>query len=271
MNAHLVVVKGGGDLATGIVHRIWQAGFKVIITEIAQPMAIRRTVSFAEAIYSGEIEVEGVKANTVDDEEQALEALARGTVPVILDPQGKIINKLSPLAVVDAILAKKNLGTTLNDAPIVIGVGPGFTAKEDVHAVIETQRGHNLGRVILTGTAAPNTGIPGLINGFAEERVLYATDSGIFKGCHAIGDFVKQNETIAYVGQKEVKAKIDGVLRGILHNGVPIVKGTKIGDVDARAKKEHCFTISDKARAVGGGVLEALMYLTRKLKVIEKG
>lgn len=265
MSAHLVVVKGGGDLATGVIHRIWQAGFKVIITEIAQPMAIRRTVSFAEAIYLGKIEIEGVKAALVNSKEQAFEVLASGIIPVIVDPQGEIINKVAPLAVVDAILAKRNLGITINDAPIVIGVGPGFTANKDVHAVIETERGHNLGRVILTGSAAPNTGIPGLINGFAEERVIYAADSGIFRAYRHIGDLVEQDEVIAHVGQSVVKAKISGVLRGILHDGLEVVKGTKIGDVDARAKKEHCYTISDKARAVGGGVLEALMYLNRRL------
>lgn len=256
---NLVVVRGGGDLATGIIHRIWRAGFKVMATEIAQPMAIRRTVSFAEAVYSVEMEVEGVKAQWASNESQAQEILSRGIIPILVDVKGHLIKKIKPFAVVDAIIAKRNLGIQLTDAPIVIGVGPGFTAGEDVHAVIETQRGHDLGRVITNGTAAPNTSIPGVIKGFARERVLYARAAGSFRGCRRISDFVQAGELVAYVDDLEIRAKISGVLRGILHDGLYVDAGTKVGDIDPRGIKEHCFTISDKARAIAGGVLEALM------------
>lgn len=263
MDSRLVVVKGGGDLATGIIHRIWRAGFQVVITEVPQPMAIRRTVSLAEAVYKGTAEVEGVQATCISDPSQVAGTLAKDIIPVLLDPEAKCIRTLRPVAVVDAIVAKKNIGTCITDAPIVIGIGPGFSVNKDVHAVIETERGHNLGRVLLEGSAAPNTGIPGLIHGYAEERVLYSPGAGIFQGVSKIGDFVEVNDIIAHVGEHKVRAKISGVLRGILHDGLRVAEGVKIGDIDARAKKEHCFTISDKARAVGGGVLEALLYLSR--------
>jgi len=256
---NLVIVRGGGDLATGIIHRIWRAGFDVIVTEIDYPMAIRRTVCFAEAVYSMEMEVEGVKAQWVSNELQAREILRKGIIPILVDVKGQIIKKVKPFAVVDAIIAKKNLGTLLTDASIVIGVGPGFTAGEDVHAVIETKRGHNLGRVITNGAAAPNTSIPGVIKGFTSERVLYAPASGFFRGCRRITDLVQADELIAYVNDSEIRAKISGVLRGILHDGLTVDTGTKIADIDPRGEKEHCFTISDKARAIAGGVLEALM------------
>lgn len=256
---NLVVVRGGGDLATGIIHRIWRAGFQVVVTEVPHPMAIRRTVSFAEAVYSTITVVEGVKAQWVSDDLQAYHTLKMGLIPIIIDAKGQIIHKMKPRAVVDAIIAKRNLGTQLTDASIVIGVGPGFTAGEDVHAVIETKRGHHLGRVITSGTAAPNTSIPGIINGYGRERVLYAPASGTFRGCRQIGDVVQADELVAYVGKSEIRSNIRGVLRGILHDGLKVDTGTKVGDIDPRGVKEHCFTISDKARAIGGGVLEALM------------
>ncbi|EGW40998.1 NAD(P)-binding Rossman fold domain protein [Desulfosporosinus sp. OT] len=256
---NLVVVRGGGDLATGIIHRIWRAGFKVVITEVPQPTAIRRTVSFAEAVYSKVTVVENVRAQLVSNDQQAYQILKMGFIPIIIDTKAQIINKIKPLAVVDAIIAKRNLGTQLTDAPIVIGIGPGFTVGQDVHAVIETKRGHHLGRVITSGTAASNTSIPGVIDGHASKRVLYAPASGSYKGCRQISDFVQADELVAFVGSSEIRANISGVLRGILHDGLTVETGTKVGDIDPRGVKEHCFTISDKARAVGGGVLEALM------------
>ncbi len=259
----LVVVKGGGDLATGIVHRLFRAGFSVVVTEIAQPTVIRRTVAFAAAVYDGEVAVEGVSAVRCELG-RALAVAGRGSVPVVVDPQASCVAYLRPLAVVDAIIAKENTGTALSDAPVVIGVGPGFAAGVDVHAVIETMRGHDLGRVILHGPAAANTGIPGEIGGYNRERLIKAPAAGVFKAAAAIGDVVEAGDTVAYVGDAPVRATIGGVLRGLLHDGLTVPKGLKVGDIDPRCQVQHCFTISDKARAVGGGVLEALMMFSER-------
>lgn len=254
----LIVVKGAGDMATGIAHRLVRSGFRVVTTEIVQPTVIRRTVAFAEAIYSGEVAVEGVKAVKASQEE-VLQVLAAGKVPVLVDPEGTVIKSLRPWAVVDAIMAKRNIGTRLTDASVVVGVGPGFTAGEDVHAVVESMRGHYLGRVILSGQAIPNTGIPGEIGGYSKERILRAPCAGIFRAERAIGAEVAAGEVVARVNQQPVLAAIAGVLRGLLHAGIRVETGMKIGDIDPRCQPEHCFTISDKARAIAGGVLEALL------------
>jgi xanthine dehydrogenase accessory factor len=259
----LVVVKGGGDLATGVVHRLFRAGFSVVVTEIARPTVIRQTVAFATAVYDGEAAVEGVTAVRCELD-SALAVAERGAVPVVVDPQAACVAMLRPLAVVDAIMAKVNTGTALTDAPVVIGVGPGFVAGVDVHAVVETMRGHDLGRVITDGSAAANTGIPGEIGGYGRERLITAPATGAFKTAAAIGDVVKAGDTVAYVGDTPVRAAIGGVLRGLLRDGLAVTPGLKVGDIDPRCKVEHCFSISDKARAVGGGVLEALMMFSER-------
>lgn len=256
----IIVVKSGGDIATGIAHRLFRSGFLVVITEIAQPTVIRRTVAFAEAAYAGTVSIEGVIAKRTAQHD-IKNCLDHGIVPLVIDPHATCIADLKPWAVVDAILAKKNTGTSKQDASLVVGVGPGFTAGQDVHAVVETMRGHDLGRVITTGSAHPNTGIPGLIGGYTTERVLRAPAAGIFQGISKIGELVAPGDIVARVDHEPVYATIGGILRGLLHDGLQVEKGMKVGDVDPRCQPEHCLTISDKARAVGGGVLEALLWL----------
>ena len=258
----LVVIKGGGDLATGVVHRLHRVGMSVVVTELAQPTVIRRAVAVASAVFEGQVELEGLVARLAESDEEMRAALAGGQVPVVIDPCGEVIIRLRPTVVVDAIMAKRNTGaTSITDAPIVIGLGPGFTAGVDVHAVIETNRGHHLGRVILSGSAEPHTGLPGPTAGFTRERVLRAPCEGTFKSKRHIGDPVEAGEVVASVAGEPVVANISGVLRGLLADGLPVKAGLKVGDVDPRGVREHCFTISDKARAIGGGVLEAILYL----------
>ena len=257
-----VVIRGAGDLATGTALRLWRAHIRVAMTEVERPTAIRRTVCFSQAIVHGETVVEGVTARRAETPAQALALLDSGVIPVLKDPEGACIPVLKPDAVVDAILAKKNLGTKITDAPVVVGVGPGFTAGVDCHAVVETMRGHYLGRVIHEGGAQPNTGIPGLIGGFAGERVLRAPADGVFRQLLDIGAQVKMGDVAATVNGEPMVCTLDGVLRGILADGTPVFKGMKSGDIDPRCKIEHCYCASDKALAVGGGVLEAVLELS---------
>jgi len=256
----LILVKGAGDLATGVIHRLHRVGMKVAATELPQPLAIRRAVAFASAVYEGVWTVEGVVARCVSDERAMEHALAAGEVPVWVDPEARILKWLHPDAVVDAVMAKRNTGTTIADAPVVVALGPGFSAGLDCHAVIETNRGHNLGRVILHGQAQADTGIPGEMGGESARRALRAPTDGLFVGRRVIGDLVQAGEPVATVAGQPVVAQIDGVLRGLLHDGLTVRAGCKVGDVDPRAVVEHCFTISDKARAIGGSVLEAILY-----------
>lgn len=260
---YLVAVRGGGDLATGVVHRLMQSGFKVVILEIPNPTVIRRTVAFATAVYCGTAEVEGVAAVKVNNVEEAWNCINFNRVPVLVDPLAASVSELKPHILVDAILAKRNLGTSINMAPVVIGLGPGFCAGEDVHAVVETNRGHNLGRVFYKGTAEPNTGIPGVIGGFGNQRVLRAPVNGVVRNVREICTAVKCGEVVAYVGDVPVISNLDGVLRGLIMDGLTVGKNLKIGDVDPRCKIEYCYSISDKARAIGGGVLEAILYYLR--------
>ncbi len=246
-------------MATGVVHRLAYSGFCTCITEIPEPLAVRRPVAFCEAVFEGQKEVEGLKAIRVNGKGEILRAWEGGKVPLVIDPEGSIRDVLNPDVVVDAILAKRNTGTFIGHAPLVIGLGPGFYAGKDVHCVIETNRGHHLGRVIEEGEAEPDTGIPGETSGYTWERVLRAPTSGRFKGIKQIGDRVEAGEIIAEVDGVSVDSKISGVLRGILHDGLSVRGGMKVGDVDPRGIREHCFTISDKARAIGGGVLEAIL------------
>lgn len=262
----LVIIRGAGDIATGIALRLWRAGIRVVMTDLEKPVAIRRTVAFSQAVVHGEAAVEDVTARRADCPGQALEWLKNGVIPVLADPQGACVPALRPDAVVDAILAKKNLGTKITDAPVVIGVGPGFTAGEDCHAVVETMRGHYLGRVIYDGSPIPNTGIPGLIGGFAGERVLRAPADGVFRRILDIGAQVKMGDVAATVNGRPMVCTLDGVLRGILADGTPVRQGMKAGDIDPRCEEKHCYCASDKALAVGGGVLEAILALSGALR-----
>ncbi len=259
----VVVIKGAGDLASGVILRLHRAGLRVIATEIEQPTAVRRTVAFSEAIYCGEVEVEGLRARKVGDCNDIPQAWSEGVVPVLVDPLAEIVPRLRPAVVVDAIIAKRNLGTRITDAPVVIGLGPGFEVGVDVHAVVETNRGHHLGRVLWHGCAEPDTGVPGEIAGHGTQRLLRAPSAGLFRGERAIGDRVEAGELVGWVDQTPVTAGISGVLRGLLHDGLRVCQGMKIGDVDPRAAREHCFTVSDKSLAIAGGVLEAVLYFLR--------
>ncbi|NLM42969.1 MAG: EF2563 family selenium-dependent molybdenum hydroxylase system protein [Clostridiales bacterium] len=255
----IVVIRGAGDIASGVGYRLKKSGFRVIMLEIDKPTVVRRTVSFASAIYKGETMVEDMKAIKVDTAKEALEISKENLIPVLVDKEGKSIEVIKPTAVVDCILAKKNLGTNINMAPAVIGVGPGFQAGVDVHAVVETKRGHDLGRVIWNGSAAPDTGIPGDIEGYSSERLIRATSEGRLKIIKDIGQIVKKGERLCEIDGEYVIAAIDGLLRGMIMDGSWVYKGMKIGDIDPRGNEVNCYTISDRARAVGGGVLEALL------------
>jgi xanthine dehydrogenase accessory factor len=255
----IVLVKGAGEMASGISHRLTRCRFKVCMTEIPEPHAVRREVSFCEAVYNGEKTVEGITARVVSSYEAIVEAWRKNYIPIIIDPEATIRDLLNPAVLVDAVIAKRNLGTRITDAQLVIGVGPGFCAGKDVHLVVESNRGHNLGRVISQGEAEENTGVPGVIAGFSIERVLRAPRDGALQTVKHIGDMVEVGDLIGSVEGMPVQAGIKGVIRGLLRDGTTVWKGMKAGDIDPRAIKEHCYTISDKARAVGGGVLEAIL------------
>ena len=256
----MILIRGAGDIASGIAVRLYRAGYTPVMTDLSEPTAIRRTVCFSEAILQGSCTVEGITAEHAETNAEAADILTRGRIPVFADDEGTVLSMLQPKAVVDARLAKVNLGTTITDAPIVIAIGPGFTAGEDCHAVIETQRGHYLGRAIYAGAAAPNTGVPGNIGGYTVERIIRAPKAGVFHALRAIGDQVNANETVAYVNDAPVTCQIGGTLRGILPEGTRVHQGMKSGDVDPRCRPEHCLCASDKALSVGGGVLEALLH-----------
>lgn len=260
----LIIVRGGGDLATGTIYKLKKSGFPVLILEVAQPSAIRRNVAFCEAVYQGTQTVENMTCYLAESLAQAQQFLNEGKLAVLVDPAGESIAALNPLAVVDAILAKKNLGTNKSLAPITVALGPGFRAGEDVDAVIETKRGHNLGRVLWVGTAAPNTGIPGIIGGYGIERVIHCPAKGILRNVKKITDTVSKGEVIAVVemenGIVPVEATVDGILRGLIRDGHPVQIGFKMADIDPRIDEyNNCFTISDKARCIAGGVLEAIL------------
>ena len=271
----LIVVRGAGDLATGTIHRLKKAGFRLLVLEAEHPAAIRRQVALSEAVYAGSARVEDVEAVRMDVDlaekknrkellEPEMERIwKKDGVPVLVDPAGLSIAALRPAVVVDAILAKKNLGMTKEMAPLVIALGPGFTAGEDVDVVIETKRGHNLGRVIRSGSAVPNTGIPGIIGGYGKERVMHAQAEGILRNAASIGDIVEARAVIAEIetenGIVPVEASLSGLLRGLIRDGYPVTKGFKIADIDPRKEElQNCFTISDKARCIAGSVLEVI-------------
>ena len=258
----LIVVRGGGDLATGTIHRLWSAGLRVLVLEAEHPAAIRRQVSLCEAVYEGETTVEGLRAVRVESLEAAEAVWAENAVPVLVDPKGSCLKQARPAVLIDAIIAKKNLGTTREMAPLTIALGPGFVAGQDVDVVVETKRGHKLGRIIREGAAAPNSGVPGIIGGYGAERVIHAPEAGVFRNRHAITDLVTAGETIAVIEMPDgseipVTTQIDGILRGLLRDGYPVTRGFKVADVDPRRSElENCFLISDKARCIAGSVLE---------------
>ena len=265
-----VLVRGAGDLATGVIVRLYRCGFRVITTECADPSAIRRKAALCEAVWRGTSKVEGVHCRCVSDVAQAAAVSRTGEVPLLVDERAACIRVLRPAAVVDAILAKHNLGTDRSLAQITIGIGPGFTAGEDVDAVVETMRGHHLGRVIRQGAAIPDTGVPGAIAGYTVERVIHAPAAGRMRfvkdetgAAVDIGAIVRAGQTIARIGETPVSATINGVLRGLIREGYPVSAGLKIADIDPRPEQAaYCDTISDKARAIGGGVVEALLELS---------
>lgn len=260
----MIVIKGAGDLASGVAVRLARCGFPIVMTDLPHPTSIRRTVCFSEAILNGAFTVEDVTAECAKTTRDIEAIHARCHIAVLADPEAACIQTLKPDVIIDAILAKRNLGTKITDAPVVIALGPGFTARVDCHAVIETMRGHDLGRVILNGSAEPNTGIPGNISGFTTERVLRAPKDGIFHEVRQIGDIVEKGDLIASVDGKPIPATISGVIRGLLPTGTPVHTGMKSGDIDPRPIQAHCYTVSDKARAIGGGVLEAILMLLRR-------
>ncbi len=264
MKNKLAVVRGGGDLATGIIYILKHFVYDVIITETQNPSAIRRTVSLCEAIYEDEYTVEDITAVLCKSVSDIPSILNQDKIPLLIDPKCEMIKELKPDIVVDAILAKKNLGTTTDMAKIVIGIGPGFCAGKDVHAAVETSRGHNLARVIFSGTASKNTGVPGIIAGYGIERVIHSPCAGIIKNIAKIGDSVDKNEIIAYVNEVPVKAKIAGTLRGLIRDGYKVKNGFKIADVDPRDVSEYCNSISDKSRMIGFGTLFAINKLSGK-------
>lgn len=279
MKKNVIIVRGGGDIATGTIYKLHQSGYPVLVLETQNPSAIRRFAAFSEAVYEGTYTVEGITCKLARDLKQAHQIMEQGMVAMLIDANGEAIKEVKPAALVDAILAKKNLGTNRKMASFTIALGPGFTAGSDVDAVIETMRGHKLGRIIYEGSALPNTGIPGVIAGVSKERVIHAPAKGILYGEKKIADYVKKEEIIAYIypesenieNEKEraekrteaiaVKATISGILRGLIRDGYPVTKGFKIADIDPReGERENCFTISDKARCIAGGVLEALLH-----------
>jgi len=254
-----VLVRGAGEMASGVGLSLNHAHFQVVFTEIETPLSIRRGVSFCEALYRDRMVVEDGEAVRAEDPDQVLKAWSAGKMAVLVDPDLKCLPRLEPQVVVDAVLAKKNLGLTMNLADLIIALGPGFTAGQDAHVVVETNRGHNLGRLIYHGQAEPDTGVPGEIAGETGRRVLRAPAEGGLETDHEIGDRVRAGEIVARVAGRPVRSELEGVLRGLIRPGTLVRPGLKIGDVDPRGRREFCWTVSDKARAVGGAVLEAIL------------
>ncbi len=259
LNELVILIKGGGDIASGVAHRLFRTHFKVCVTEISKPLAVRREVSFCEAVYEGEKEVEGVVSKLIHSPEEVYQVWQEGKIPLIIDPEANIKNILKPDVLIDATIAKRNLGTKISDSPLVIGLGVGFFAGKDVHVVIETNRGHNLGSLIYEGEAEPDTGVPGEIKGVSIERVLRTPKDGRFSTGKKIGDYVQTGDVIAMVDSTPVKAMVAGIIRGLLRDGAEVYKGMKTGDIDPRGNSEYCYTISDKTKAIAGGVLEAIL------------
>lgn len=253
-----ILIRGAGDLATGIASRLYGAGHRLLMTEIEVPLTVRRTVALSRAVYEGRAEVENMTGILARDEQSAQEIMDAGDIAVMIDPEASSRKWFCPDVIIDAILAKKNIGTKITDAPFVIGVGPGFTAGKDCNCVVETKRGHTLGNIIWSGEPIPNTGVPGNVAGYTIERLIRAASDGLLEPKVKIGDYVEKGQIVAVTGGVPVYALMTGIVRGMLQGGIEVSKNLKIGDIDARAEISHCYTISDKARAIGGGVLEAV-------------
>ena len=262
-----VLIRGGGEMASGIAHRLHQCHMKVLICEIAAPTAVRRSVAYADAVFKGRQTIEGVEGIKVATMADVQDVWSRGAIPLIIDADAVRGKALKPAVLVDAIMAKCDSTTRLADAPLVIGVGPGFIAGQTVHAVVESNRGYHLGRVIWQGGAEPNTGMPAAVAGHTEARVFRAPRDGRFKALRQIGDLVNAGEIVGEIGGEPVRSAIPGLIRGMLHDGVETRAGMKLGDVDPRGERGYVDTISDKARAIGGGVLEAILHSYRSLKI----
>ena len=260
LNELVIVVKGAGEMASAVAWRLYMSNFrKILMLEKDYPLAVRREVSFCEAVHEGEKEIENVRAERAQTQDEIKQCWEKNKIAVMVDPHWQTMAAIQPVVSVDAVLAKKNLGTHLSEAPLVIGLGPGFYAGKDVHLVIETHRGHNLGIIITSGEAQPNTGTPGPVAGFTEERVLRSPEAGQFLTARHISEYVKKNEIIGSVSGVNVRSGIGGVLRGLMRPNSQVTKGLKIGDIDPRGERNYCFTISDKARAISGSVLEAVL------------
>lgn len=260
LNQLVIAIKGAGEMATAIAWRLFQANFKrIFMMETEAPLAVRRLVSFCEAIHDGTAVVEGVEAQRISQVDGVFAAWEKNCIPILVDPGWSALQALAPQVVIDAIIAKKNRGTSLAEAPLVLGLGPGFTAGRDVHMALETNRGHNLGRIMLTGSPEPDTGIPGNISGYTRERVLRAPCAGLFTSPLSIGLTVSKHQVVGTVDQEPVLAQIDGILRGLIRTRTRVTGLQKIGDIDPRGNPEYCNTISEKARAIGGSVLEAIL------------
>lgn len=258
----VVIIRGGGDLGTGVAARLHRCGFAVVVLEIDRPLAVRRLVALAEAVYATEVEIEDIKGRKVERVDQVAEALAAGYVAVMVDPLAESREALMPVALVDGRMRKVAPEIGKDAAPFVVGLGPGFEAGVNCHAVVETQRGHHMGRVIWTGKATPDSRVPEPVTGFDVDRVLRSPAEGVLRSLAALGDVVQRGQVLARVERAEVTAPFDGVLRGMIHDGLPVWRGDKIGDVDPRKEPAYCRQISDKSLAVGGGVLEALLSQT---------
>jgi len=259
LNALVVLIRGGGEIASAVAHKLARSHFKICLTEIARPLAVSRMVAFSEAIYDGEKEIEGVVARRITSTEDVNSCWRENKIPILVDPEAKVRNRLHPDILIDAVMAKRNLGTKITDAPLVIGLGPGFQAGRDVHVVVETNNSENLGKVILEGEAEKDTGVPLVMEGLSAERVMHSPEDGLFLADQQIGDTVLTGETVASVAGKPVKSEIDGVIRALLRSNVEVRKGTKLGEVDPSGCQEHCYSIRPRMRAIAGGVLEAIM------------
>jgi len=255
-----VLIKGAGDLASGVAYRLHRSGFPILMTELPIPTMVRRTVSFGQAVFDGETTVEGITARRVEDPQQGLDLARQGEViPVLVDPEGRATARLKPTVLVDGIMAKHNTGTRIADAPLVIALGPGFTAGMDCHVAIETNRGHWLARILYEGSPQPDTKTPGKVKGYTHGRVVRAPADGHLEPVAQVGDRLRKGDLIGYVNGGQVRAMFDGVLRGLIHPSVPVTNGLKIGDLDPRDVNRHCFTVSEKSLAIGGAVLEAIL------------
>lgn len=260
----LIAVRGAGDLGSGVIHSLVRCGFRVLALETSKPTAIRTKVAFSTAVYCGSLSIEEVTGRFAESVRRAEDIMERGEAAIMIDPSASLIEAFKPYGVVDAILAKKNLGTHRAMAPVVIGLGPGFFAGRDVHAVIETNRGHDLGRIILDGTAESDTGVPGNIGGRSGERLLRSPGEGRFVQVLSIGSRVSAGDVVAEVSGVPITAPLAGVVRGLLPEGISVTEGFKVGDIDPRGDGRYCYTISDKSRALGRAALEAILFLSAR-------